>query len=480
MSSKNHKLNSIWRIRALRLAGLWLLSQTWSTVASANMVGSDTQNFNPTTSGHDYVTVQSSQTFGGFGNFGLGLWANWATNTLPYFKGGDTEHNDKSKTLNDSLTSLDLVGGMGLTEDWDLGIALPYVIAQSIKSDDPHGQFGSKGNTEVRATTKFRLWQAGPTGFAVGGSVNVNRIKNNPYTGSSNTPTYNLEMIADTKLGPIGVAGNLGYRFRDQGDAVSDEDGEEPIQPFKNQTIGSVGASFRLPGTQTDLVGEVYGGKPNNDASDVSTRNPTAMELITGLRHYPTDDIALHGGIGTELVHSFSSPDFRLYAGITWISKIEKKASPPPAAESPPPAPAPPPAAIVKVGDFPPPDATIVLSDVLFNFNSSQLNHKTARRHLKTLMQAITTSKGLSKLIIEGHTCSIGTDAYNLSLSRRRSAAIKAWLVKEMGVSSAKILSIGLGESRPVASNKTESGRELNRRVEFKIYHANNPNFAQK
>ena len=72
------------------------------------------------------------------------------------------------------------------------------------------------------------------------------------------------------------------------------------------------------------------------------------------------------------------------------------------------------------------------------------------------------------KVVIEGHTCSMGTDAYNQKLSERRAKAVYDYLVKK-GVNAAKLSTVGLGETQPMADNKTESGRELNRRVEFKL-----------
>lgn len=69
---------------------------------------------------------------------------------------------------------------------------------------------------------------------------------------------------------------------------------------------------------------------------------------------------------------------------------------------------------------------------------------------------------------VEGHTDSIGSEAYNIDLSQRRAAAVKDILVQS-GVSHMRVESAGFGESRPVASNETEAGRLQNRRVEIKI-----------
>lgn len=67
---------------------------------------------------------------------------------------------------------------------------------------------------------------------------------------------------------------------------------------------------------------------------------------------------------------------------------------------------------------------------------------------------------------IEGHTDSIGTDEYNIQLSRLRAESVRNYLVKK-GIKPDRIVIIGYGSSRPVVSNTTEDGRALNRRVEI-------------
>jgi len=66
---------------------------------------------------------------------------------------------------------------------------------------------------------------------------------------------------------------------------------------------------------------------------------------------------------------------------------------------------------------------------------------------------------------LEGHTDSMGSDAYNMSLSKRRAESVKRYLVEKFGISAGRITTVGYGESSPVASNKTDAGRQLNRRV---------------
>ena len=68
----------------------------------------------------------------------------------------------------------------------------------------------------------------------------------------------------------------------------------------------------------------------------------------------------------------------------------------------------------------------------------------------------------------QGHTDSVGSDAYNQKLSVRRAEAVKAYLVGK-GVDAKRVYTEGKGEKQPVATNKTAAGRAQNRRVEIEV-----------
>ena len=73
-----------------------------------------------------------------------------------------------------------------------------------------------------------------------------------------------------------------------------------------------------------------------------------------------------------------------------------------------------------------------------------------------------------NKTVVEvaGHTDSTGSDVYNQSLSERRAGSVSSYLTSQ-GVAQQRIITVGMGESRPVADNTTDSGRQANRRVEI-------------
>jgi len=106
------------------------------------------------------------------------------------------------------------------------------------------------------------------------------------------------------------------------------------------------------------------------------------------------------------------------------------------------------------------------MSDVIFDTAKSTL--KPGAREKLARISGIVLAHPELKLEVEGHTDSVGTDDYNQTLSENRAAAVRDFLVQQ-GINSSMITARGFGESRPVASNDTASGRQLNRRVEMVV-----------
>ena len=73
------------------------------------------------------------------------------------------------------------------------------------------------------------------------------------------------------------------------------------------------------------------------------------------------------------------------------------------------------------------------------------------------------------EVVIEGHTDSKGTNAYNMALGMRRAQSVKAKLLEFGMVPSRIVGTVSKGEEEPVATNTTEEGRAQNRRIEFKL-----------
>ena len=71
-----------------------------------------------------------------------------------------------------------------------------------------------------------------------------------------------------------------------------------------------------------------------------------------------------------------------------------------------------------------------------------------------------------AKGVIEGHTDSDGSMASNMKLSQRRADSVRNYLIKNFGISAERIAAKGFGPTKPVADNKTATGKQKNRRIE--------------
>ena len=105
-------------------------------------------------------------------------------------------------------------------------------------------------------------------------------------------------------------------------------------------------------------------------------------------------------------------------------------------------------------------------SGILFDFDSSNLK-EASKDNIKKLAASLNQYPGTDIKVI-GHTDSRGTEAYNMSLSERRAAAVKAYAVSQ-GVPASRLSTVGKGFAEPIGDNATEAGRATNRRVEIVI-----------
>ncbi len=112
----------------------------------------------------------------------------------------------------------------------------------------------------------------------------------------------------------------------------------------------------------------------------------------------------------------------------------------------------------------------ITLRGVLFEFDSAALKAE-ARGQLDGLVQELKTRPADivagTTVAIEGHTDSVGSDAYNQGLSQRRADSVRQYFI-DAGLSASMVVATGMGEASPADSNATAEGRANNRRVVIK------------
>jgi outer membrane protein OmpA-like peptidoglycan-associated protein len=113
-----------------------------------------------------------------------------------------------------------------------------------------------------------------------------------------------------------------------------------------------------------------------------------------------------------------------------------------------------------------------ILRNIYFDFNSAQVDLAKSQKDLDNLLCFLKENPSY-KIEISGHTDNIGSPSYNKDLSQRRAQAIVNYLIAK-GVSRKRLVAVGYGEERPIATNDDElEGREYNRRTEFKLISKN-------
>jgi len=115
----------------------------------------------------------------------------------------------------------------------------------------------------------------------------------------------------------------------------------------------------------------------------------------------------------------------------------------------------------IKVGQ------SIVLRNIFFDFDKANIKGQNLKQELENLIKLMNDNPNI-KIEISGHTDNIGSAAYNQKLSESRAKAVVDYLI-EHGIDRSRLSYMGYGFEKPIAPNDTEEGRQLNRRVEFKI-----------
>lgn len=452
-------------------------------VALANVVGVDTQNFNPITSGLDFVTVQSSETLEpGLVNFGFFL--NYASNTLPSYDPNGSGSRTNSK---DRLLSSDFNLGVGLMKNWDAGISFPSVVSQEVEAGVLKGVFERSGLTDIRLNTKFRFTGDKDGGFAVIGTLELPQVENNPFYGSGGGPTYNIELAADTTYNKVALGANLGYRVRNPGSPIPGV--SQYIQPIDDMYIASVAGSYLFESIDTKLISEIFTSFPVKGTATQTAKELSSQEWLIGAKHDLNSEVALHAGVSTEMGQGTSSPDWRIYGGVNWtLGPLWGKEEPVEVVQAPqeiPPLPSAPPTAEPLIAPMTTmttdaeqeqfPEARVPEKREVFivkNINFSTASNKIPtkfKNYLRKISKYLMKEPKFTRMVISGHTDSVGPADYNRKLSEARAATTKRAFVELYGLPADRIEVEGFGEDKPVADNGNYQGRARNRRVEFYI-----------
>ncbi|PRA26562.1 OmpA family protein [Pseudomonas poae] len=236
-------------------------------------------------------------------------------------------------------------------------------------------------------------------------------------------------------------------------------------QKIKGDT-GSLTAQYHFGQAGVDsLRPYVEGGFGHQSRTNVladghSGRDQSTLAIAgAGVKYYFTNNLYARAGVEADYALDNGKWDYSALVGLG----VNFGGNAGAVAPAPTPAPAPEPT--------PEPEAPVaqvvrVELDVKFDFDKSVVkpNSYADVKNLADFMKQYPQTT----TVVEGHTDSIGPDAYNQKLSQRRADAVKQVLVKD-GIDASRVSSVGYGESRPVADNATEAGRAVNRRVEASV-----------
>ena len=112
---------------------------------------------------------------------------------------------------------------------------------------------------------------------------------------------------------------------------------------------------------------------------------------------------------------------------------------------------------------------TIILRLVGLSFDSGASQIRPENFDLLAKVEKAIDVFPRSELIIEGHTDAHGGDDSNQALSQQRAESVQQYMVNAMRIPTYRLIATGYGETRPVSSNETESGRARNRRIDIVI-----------
>ncbi len=191
------------------------------------------------------------------------------------------------------------------------------------------------------------------------------------------------------------------------------------------------------------------------EGTSINDRTTMAMAGV-GIKNYLNENFFVKAGL--DALYGFDHGNTEWQAGVGLGINFGSKKEEAVVAAAPAPMPAPEPA--------PEMQSVRVELDVLFDFDKDTIRPE-YRQDIQSLAEFMKTYPSVTTTV-EGHTDSVGSDAYNQNLSERRANSVREALISE-GVDGSRVSSAGYGEARPIADNSTDEGRSMNRRVEAEV-----------
>ncbi len=326
--------NSAWRASACALATILTV---FSSQANADSGGNlDLQAFRPAQDSKGMVTLDRSQVLGHL-EPSMGLVTGWAKGLLKL------EGNESTYRV-EHVLSPTLLGALGLRvlgQELQVGVALPFRVVSGDRSpdagadtpndpnDDQNYSFEGQGIGNLDLQLKWRLLDTSRSrfGLAVAGGVELPTVSEPDRWLGADTTTPHLRIIADTKIGSLGIAANAGIRM-----PLASRDFVDDTPPVISGIAGpmtgvrvasglalpyGVGLSYMLVPETFEVIAEVFGQVVPN------AENYQPVEALTGIKVYLAQSsfLSLGGGAGLR-PDTAGSPDARAYLGIVFEPNV--------------------------------------------------------------------------------------------------------------------------------------------------------------
>lgn len=394
----------------------------------------------------------------------------------------------------------EMVGGVGLFNLTDIGVALPVVLYQNggdlTMFERPGDTVRGSAMGDLRIVPRVRLPIDRSRYHGLGAALVGPWYVPIGDSGSFNTDgDFRVEprLVADWKhTRGYHVAANFGFQFRPERTAfnyISDD-------MFR----WGVGAQAPIPIGWGEAIASVYGtlptGRnrhPSNFDTLVADKRSTPVEVLLGARFPLPNEMTGTVAASAGLTRGVGAPDYRIIAAVHWSTPGAVRADT---------------FAPTKLDQYLDRDkdgifdnkddcpdepeifngfkdedgcpdekadidvhlttTMIVFDGKIFFFLDDTRIQDQSHRILDRIVEVMAENPQVTKVRVEGHTDNQGSESYNKDLSQRRAEAVVAYLTAH-GVEPSRLEARGFGEELPIASNDSAEGRARNRRVEFVI-----------
>ncbi len=409
----------------------------------------DAINFEPAISNNtDFFTVYSSQTVRKHG-WNAGFYIDYARHPLEL---GQPAGNRIFGVVDDTII-LSPYGTFGILDWFSIGVTMPIVLWNNFAPNAPPpfgigpppvGAAGFASDSQqnlgdLRFELKFRILnnEEKLIGLALLPYIIAPTGDSLVFMGNGNV-AGGIKIILDFNIHErVRLGLNVGYHFRPDVTILNAR--------MDDQLTVGLGISIKIIERLT-FIADAHMEPVIRDFFDDEVEVPA--EAGGGFRIKVTDNININVGGAAGLTIGVGTPDFRAFLGMNynWAPEPCAACDRPPSVEA----------------------RSISIDQVIqFEFDKAVIRPQ-SYPILDDVAAIIKANPGIKRVMIEGHTDSIGSDAYNMKLSERRANSVRQYLTNK-GIAPGMLDTVGYGESRPVATNDTAEGRAKNRRVEFKV-----------